>query len=618
MQDHHFVRRDLPRRLAGGCLAALILLRSACGVWSATNDITQCTETVLRNALGKGGVARFRCSSTIPLTNTIEITTNVVLDGTAQAVILSGGNGVRLFNVHTGVQFTLLGLTLSAGKDAGADGTNGAPAGNGGGGAIFNDGGSVVASNCVFSGNAASGGNGANGIVRLNGRGDDGSDGGFAGGGAIYNLGGALSLTNCVFSGNSATAGTGGSGATAGAGSNDGGNGANGGQASGGAIFNTAGGTVTLYDCTFGSNRVAGAVAGAGGDGSGLGANGSNGSPGRADGGGIFNDGGTITVLFTTFSNNSAAGANGADGRAGAGDGDGSEGVNGSAADGGAILNVAGTLTVTNCTFAGNSVTGGDGGDGGDGGNGGFGGDGGNGGGGGEGGGGAIHNSVGGFVTVINCTFSANGAAGGAGGSGGAAGNSFTHTGDPGSAGASSGGSVANGTGVFILKNTVLAYNTSGGEAAGAVTDAGHNLSFDTSIFPTAPTSYHGEDPGLGNLANNGGPTFTIAILTAESRAIDAGDAAACLPVDQRHAARVGICDIGAFESTNLFALTIARQADNQLLFSWPGSGARVLQTATNLSPPIWVDLLTNSLPGNQYVITNTFEDARRFFRLRQ
>jgi hypothetical protein len=53
-------------------------------------------------------------------------------------------------------------------------------------------------------------------------------------------------------------------------------------------------------------------------------------------------------------------------------------------------------------------------------------------------------------------------------------------------------------------------------------------------------------DPRLAPLADNGGPTFTRALL-AGSPAIDAGGTG-CPATDQRGASRVGACDIGAFE----------------------------------------------------------------------
>jgi hypothetical protein len=56
-------------------------------------------------------------------------------------------------------------------------------------------------------------------------------------------------------------------------------------------------------------------------------------------------------------------------------------------------------------------------------------------------------------------------------------------------------------------------------------------------------------DPNLGPLADNGGPTWTRALLPG-SPAIDAGDASSCLATDQRGIIRPqGVrCDIGSFE----------------------------------------------------------------------
>lgn len=54
-------------------------------------------------------------------------------------------------------------------------------------------------------------------------------------------------------------------------------------------------------------------------------------------------------------------------------------------------------------------------------------------------------------------------------------------------------------------------------------------------------------DPLLGELADNGGPTFTRALLEG-SPAIDQGSPAGCRPSDQRGLLRLGTCDIGPFE----------------------------------------------------------------------
>lgn len=58
-------------------------------------------------------------------------------------------------------------------------------------------------------------------------------------------------------------------------------------------------------------------------------------------------------------------------------------------------------------------------------------------------------------------------------------------------------------------------------------------------------------DPQLGALADNGGPTRTIA-LPAGSPALDIGSPAACAARDQRNYRRTGACDLGAFERGGL------------------------------------------------------------------
>jgi hypothetical protein len=155
--------------------------------------------------------------------------------------------------------------------------------------------------------------------------------------------------------------------------------------------------------------------------------------------------------------------------------------------------------------------------------------------------------NVGGTLTVTNCTFSGNSAGG-------------------------SGGGIFNNSGVTRLKSTILAAEPSGGNCAGAntppVTDAGFNISDDnscgfsgTSIDNSA--ALHLDPAGL---ANNGGPTQTIA-LEPNSEAVDFIPAASCtdqssptplpLTTDQRGLPRPdpgnpNFCDAGAFELTTM------------------------------------------------------------------
>ena len=69
-----------------------------------------------------------------------------------------------------------------------------------------------------------------------------------------------------------------------------------------------------------------------------------------------------------------------------------------------------------------------------------------------------------------------------------------------------------------------------------------------------------GQDPKLGTLAYNGGPTQTLALLPG-SPAIDAGSNGTCETTDQRGVTRPdgkpggsGTCDMGAFEVDTIFA----------------------------------------------------------------
>jgi uncharacterized repeat protein (TIGR01451 family) len=107
--------------------------------------------------------------------------------------------------------------------------------------------------------------------------------------------------------------------------------------------------------------------------------------------------------------------------------------------------------------------------------------------------------------------------------------------------------------GTFTATNTIIAGNT----VAGAVGDCSligtavsdNNLSSDSSCQFTDDGSKQATDPLLGALADNGGPTDTLAI-GVDSPAFDAGTATGCPADDQRGTTRPqgAACDIGAFE----------------------------------------------------------------------
>ena len=231
---------------------------------------------------------------------------------------------------------------------------------------------------------------------------------------------------------------------------------------------------------------------------------------------------GSLTVTDSTFSGNTA-GVGGAIANASSG-GSGTATVTGSTfADntvgvgtcnvcsaGGAISNAyapsgpsgSGTLTVSDSTFVGNQAENSSPGD-----------------------GGAIENGGSGMTTVTSSTFSDNSGA--------------------------SGGAIANDGGTVDLGGNILASASGGGECAGGVTDLGYNIDDDGSCGFTFPgISASGTvDGALGSLANNGGPTQTIA-LEAGSPAIGlVTNPSQCPATDQRGAARSNPCDAGAYDT---------------------------------------------------------------------
>jgi hypothetical protein len=135
------------------------------------------------------------------------------------------------------------------------------------------------------------------------------------------------------------------------------------------------------------------------------------------------------------------------------------------------------------------------------------------------------------------------------------------------------GGSIYNeadsGTGTISLANTILNIGASGTTLvnhSGAITSLGTNLSRDAAGgdattgpggFLNASGDIRNTDPLLGALANNGGPTDTLALL-AGSRAIDAGNNSLASGADQRLFGRNGMADIGAFEFRGLLPVTLA------------------------------------------------------------
>lgn len=150
--------------------------------------------------------------------------------------------------------------------------------------------------------------------------------------------------------------------------------------------------------------------------------------------------------------------------------------------------------------------------------------------------GGAIGISSGGTLHVTNSTFSGNRA--------------------------DQGGAIYTDYSTTILKNSIIANSPSGGNCynnSGTITADSHNLADDNTCDSATQETL--AQIKLGALADNGGPTQTMA-LDSGSAALDAGDDAVCAAAtgspdhgaggkDQRGVARPqgSHCDVGAFEA---------------------------------------------------------------------
>jgi Divergent InlB B-repeat domain/Immunoglobulin I-set domain len=524
---------------------------------------------------------------------------------------------------------------------------SGASGGDGYGGAIY----AVAAAltNCVLSGNGVRGGDGGAAGQNINSY--DGN-GGQGSGGAIY-ITTWLTTINCTFSANQTTGG----GSRGIVGSPPGGalggavciasgtasfstcslvnNNASSGlayhrlsiersPARGGAICNLAG-VVSVDNTTISSNTVSGSAAG-GGIYHGAGTLTLSSSsvvrnqalsafsflPGALPGlgGGLFN-GATASVSNCAFTANSAVGGSGYSS-------DYNRSGNGGAAQGGAICN-SGALDLSRCTLAGNAATAGPpgvnavvpaaaGG---------------------IGYGGAIYNN-GTLLRVSNCTVAMNYAAGGPGALGyssyqkfpggnsygggiyndslasssltyctlsgnaaigGAAGVNGTNS-SP--AGTGYGGNVAQ-TSSMQLVNTIVASGQPN-NTYGTLSDLGNNISSDTTCAFTAAGSLNNTDPLLGPLADYGGPTQTMPLLTG-SPAIDAAVPQLGIDTDQRGTPRPfgPAPDIGAYEFTgqvyNSFSATLQSPATG--VFHLQGRGPtnqvfRVLVSSNLVTWTVW------------------------------
>ncbi len=305
-------------------LSALLLFYSVIESF-AGGAISVCDDSSLRAALAGGGSVSFSVSGIVALTNTLAITNDTIIDGAGQDVSISGEGSVRIFHVWPGASLTLLNVSMINGQ------TNE-------GAAIYNEGGSVLASNCLFTGNVALG------IPGIHGYGTNAASAGTPGyGGAIYSRG-SLILLNSTFLTNKAAGGEGGSVISIGYQSY--GSAGEGAPGKGGAIYSIS--PLELTNCTFLQNRAEGGNGGSSAD-----ANVAAPSQGAEGSGGAIYSGANLNASNTHFSLNSCKSGDGGTG--------GEAGWGGIPADsnGGALVCFAGDVSLVDCTFNGNSAEGG-------------------------------------------------------------------------------------------------------------------------------------------------------------------------------------------------------------------------------------------------------------------
>jgi hypothetical protein len=447
---------------------------------------------------------------------------------------------------------------------------------------MFVAGGTVTLADSSIDNNAAAGGAGGvggfggSGGSALWGSAGNGGSGGRGGNAGYFKSGSNLSAG---FGGRGGRGGNDGNGASAGSGGAgaNGGNGGDGGVGYGGGLY-LSGGTLMLNADTVSRNTASGGAGGAGGAG-GFGGPGFDGGLGGfgsfTSSGGThpFNNGGnggslgaTVTHILAGVPGKGGTGGNGGDagngGNGGLG-GNGGRGGNGGNGYAGGLYISNGSLTVYNSTLADNAAAGGAPG----------------------GGGGA---GSGGFVT----SFAPGGPAGrggysngghgaeapsGIAGNSGIAGKSGA-PGQDGAAGTGSGGGFGGGLyasgGSVTLYNATIALNFQGGavQVGGAVkawntifaengtvdySNAGGAAHAYRSLFETPPTGVteshdlDGVNPELdpNGLQWNGGPTQTIAIVSAASPAIGKFANPQHLFTDQRgYVPTKGAWDMGAYQ----------------------------------------------------------------------
>lgn len=522
------------------CLAFALAPRAVHAANAVVGNGTpaSCTEAAFDAALATassgGGVITFNCGpNTVTIPFTIAKTVllgNVTIDGGGR-IVLKAGNNERHFFAGSGVTFRLKNITLREGNSLVS------------GGALETSDATLILDNVQLLNNASAVTGGAiycyDGVLTITGSVLQGNTTAERGG-AIYNDGCTVTIANSTLRSNRTLNSI----------------------SQGGAIFNQTAGKLTVNQTLFQDNQspdggglfvasnstaaLTGAtlLANRGGYGGGLENSGVvtithsllDGNIVTGSGGGLWNIDGSVVMKQTTVRNNRAYEGGGVNSY-----GNAVELTNVNITDniatgshGGGIYHGGGTLFVTNATISGNRANHAAG-----------------------NGGGVYHNSND-NLTLTNVTLVNNWAGGFGGGlyhyARYAILTNVTITdNDAGLAGAAiyeDSPMTPGSPGVIQIVNSVIAGSANNCDG-GLFQSLGHNISrgaCSSLDHPTDRENYSG-NLLLGPLAFNGGAfAMNTRLPQAGSPLINMGSAAFCTPLDQRGAARVGVCDIGAVE----------------------------------------------------------------------